>query len=92
MGLRTRPHERTSRRMDMPAKASRPSEGQRALAEAIIRGERAAEHGVTELEASVYIDPFTKGTSSQILPFVIMIGVLLLRPQGLFGWKVIERL
>jgi Rieske 2Fe-2S family protein len=31
--------------MDMPAKASRPSEGQRALAEAIIRGERPAEHG-----------------------------------------------
>ena len=24
--------------------------------------------------------------------FVIMIGVLLFRPQGLFGWKVIERL
>ena len=43
--------------MDMPAKASRPSEGQRALAEAIVRGERAAEHGVTELDASVYIDP-----------------------------------
>ena len=43
--------------MDMPAKASRPSEGQRALAEAIIRGERAAEHNVTELDASVYIDP-----------------------------------
>ena len=43
--------------MDMPAKASRPSEGQRALAEAIIRGERAAEHGITELDASVYIDP-----------------------------------
>ncbi len=42
--------------MDMPAKASRPSDGQRALAEAIIRGERAAEHGVTELDASVYID------------------------------------
>jgi branched-chain amino acid transport system permease protein len=48
--------------------------------------------GVGEALASVYIDPFTKGTSSQILPFVIMIGVLLLRPQGLFGWKVIERL
>lgn len=43
--------------MDMPAKASRPSKGQRALAEAIVRGERAPEHRVTELDASVYIDP-----------------------------------
>jgi branched-chain amino acid transport system permease protein len=48
--------------------------------------------GVGEALASVYIDPLTKGVSSQILPFVIMIGVLLVRPQGLFGWKVIERL
>src|SRR5690242_18414393 len=43
--------------MDMPAKASRPSEGQRALAEAIINGDRTAQHGVAELDASVYIDP-----------------------------------
>ncbi len=48
--------------------------------------------GVGEAVASVYIDPFTKGVSSQILPFVIMVGVLLFRPQGLFGWKIIERL
>lgn len=48
--------------------------------------------GIGEAVASVYIDPFTKGVSSQVLPFVIMIGVLLLRPQGLFGWKIIERL
>jgi branched-chain amino acid transport system permease protein len=48
--------------------------------------------GVGEALASVYVDPFTKGVSSQILPFLIMIGVLLFRPQGLFGWKVIERL
>jgi len=48
--------------------------------------------GVGEALASVYVDPFTKGVSSQILPYVIMIGVLLFRPQGLFGWEVIERL
>ena len=48
--------------------------------------------GIGEAVASVYADPYTKGVSSQILPFAIMIGVLLLRPQGLFGWKVIERL
>jgi glycine betaine catabolism A len=43
--------------MDMPAKAPRPSEGQRALAEAIVRGERPPAHEVVELDASVYIDP-----------------------------------
>jgi branched-chain amino acid transport system permease protein len=48
--------------------------------------------GVGEALASVYVDPYTKGVSSQILPYLIMIGVLLFRPQGLFGWKVIERL
>jgi branched-chain amino acid transport system permease protein len=48
--------------------------------------------GVGEAMASVYADPFTKGVSSQVLPFAIMICVLLFRPQGLFGWKVIERL
>jgi phenylpropionate dioxygenase-like ring-hydroxylating dioxygenase large terminal subunit len=43
--------------MDMPAKASRPSEGQRALAERLIQGEKPAAHEVVELSASVYIDP-----------------------------------
>jgi Rieske 2Fe-2S family protein len=43
--------------MDMPAKASRPSEGQRALAEQLVTGEKPAFHDVVELDASVYIDP-----------------------------------
>ncbi|GAA4744077.1 aromatic ring-hydroxylating dioxygenase subunit alpha [Sphingomonas daechungensis] len=43
--------------MDMPAKASRPSEGQRALAEKLVSGEKPAEPRVIELDASVYIDP-----------------------------------
>ena len=42
--------------MDAPSKASRPSEGQRALAEALIRGDRPEKHAVVELDASVYID------------------------------------
>lgn len=48
--------------------------------------------GIGEALASAYLDPFTQGASSEVLPFVIMLGVLLIRPQGLFGWKVIERL
>jgi phenylpropionate dioxygenase-like ring-hydroxylating dioxygenase large terminal subunit len=43
--------------MDVPAKTSRPSAGQRALAETIVRGERPERRGVVELDASVYIDP-----------------------------------
>jgi len=48
--------------------------------------------GVGESLASAYLDPVTNGVTSQVLPYVVMIGVLLIRPQGLFGWKVIERL
>jgi branched-chain amino acid transport system permease protein len=48
--------------------------------------------GVGEVLAAHYLDPITGGAMSQIFPFMIMIVVLLVRPQGLFGWKVIERL
>ena len=43
--------------MDVPAKTSRPSAGQRALAEILVRGERPPVHAAVELDASVYIDP-----------------------------------
>lgn len=43
--------------MDAPVKSSRPSEGQRALAEAIARGDAALGDRVIELDASVYVDP-----------------------------------
>jgi branched-chain amino acid transport system permease protein len=48
--------------------------------------------GVGEALAARYLDPMTGGAMSQIFPFMLMIVVLLVRPQGLFGWKVIERL
>lgn len=48
--------------------------------------------GVGEALAAHYLDPLTGGAMSQIFPFMLMIVVLLVRPQGLFGWKVIERL
>ncbi|HEY1144566.1 MAG TPA: aromatic ring-hydroxylating dioxygenase subunit alpha [Sphingomicrobium sp.] len=41
----------------MVAKASRPSAGQLALAEAIVRGDKPEVHEAVELDASVYIDP-----------------------------------
>jgi glycine betaine catabolism A len=43
--------------MDVHAKVSRPSAGQRALAEAIVRGETKPGRGIVELDASVYVDP-----------------------------------
>ncbi|WP_430396341.1 branched-chain amino acid ABC transporter permease [Ferrovibrio sp.] len=48
--------------------------------------------GIGEAVAMTYLDPLTNGVASNVLPFVVMIGVLLIRPQGLFGWKKIERL
>jgi branched-chain amino acid transport system permease protein len=48
--------------------------------------------GVGEAMAMAYLDPFTNGVASNVLPFVVMIAVVLIRPQGLFGWKTIERL
>jgi branched-chain amino acid transport system permease protein len=48
--------------------------------------------GVGEALAMAYLDPFTNGVASNVLPFVVMIAVVLIRPQGLFGWKRIERL
>lgn len=48
--------------------------------------------GIGEALAQSYLDPLTNGAASGLLPFVVMITVLLIRPHGLFGWKKIERL
>lgn len=48
--------------------------------------------GVGEALAMAYLDPLTNGVASNVLPFAVMIAVVLIRPQGLFGWKRIERL
>lgn len=48
--------------------------------------------GVFEALASAYLDPLTNGAASGVLPYVVMIAVLLVRPYGLFGWRKIERL
>lgn len=48
--------------------------------------------GIGEALASAYLDPLTNGVVSRILPALLMVLVLLVRPQGLFGWRIIERL
>ncbi len=47
--------------------------------------------GIGESLAAAYLDRYTSGTMSQVFPFLVMILIMLVRPQGLFGWKVIER-
>ena len=48
--------------------------------------------GVGEALASAYLDEYTFGAASEAFPFLIMLVILLVRPQGLFGWKIIERI
>lgn len=48
--------------------------------------------GVGEALSMSYLDPLTNGAASGILPYAVMIAILLIRPQGLFGWKRIERI
>jgi len=47
--------------------------------------------GVGESYAAAYLDPLTDGAMSQAFPYLLMLLVLIIRPQGIFGWKIIER-
>ena len=47
--------------------------------------------GVVQGLAIAYLDPWVGGAVGSILPFVIMLGILFIRPTGMFGWKTIER-
>ena len=47
--------------------------------------------GIGESLARGYLNPITNGGMAEVFPYIIMIIVILFRPQGLFGWKIIER-
>ncbi len=48
--------------------------------------------GVTEVLASGYLDPFVPGGGTgEVVPFVLLIIILLIKPYGLFGTVEIER-
>ncbi len=47
--------------------------------------------GIVQGLAIAYLDPWVGGAVGSILPFVIMLGILFIRPTGMFGWKTIER-
>jgi branched-chain amino acid transport system permease protein len=47
--------------------------------------------GVLEMLGAGYLDPFVGAGFSQIIPFIFMLLILIVRPFGLFGYKKIER-
>lgn len=47
--------------------------------------------GITEILASTYVDPHINGFSG-LLPYVLMVVILILRPHGLFGLREIRRI
>jgi branched-chain amino acid transport system permease protein len=47
--------------------------------------------GVAQGLAQGYIDPLIGGSFSAVFPYLVMIAILFLRPSGLFGWRIVER-
>ena len=47
--------------------------------------------GVAEIMSQGYLENETLGNVSSIAPYVVMVAVLLWRPNGLFGTRVVER-
>lgn len=78
--MRERPPRRTFRGMDVPARASRPSAGQRALAERLVARQGPDPSEVVELDATVYVDP-QRFTAEQSAVFARL--PLLLAPSAL---------
>ncbi len=48
--------------------------------------------GVVENVAAGYIDPYVGGGTKDFAPYVVMILALMIRPYGIFGKKIIERI
>ena len=47
--------------------------------------------GVVENVAAGYIDPYVGGGTKDFAPYVVMIIALMVRPYGIFGKRIIER-
>ena len=47
--------------------------------------------GVVENIAAGYVDPYVGGGTKDFAPYVLMILVLMIRPYGIFGKRIIER-
>ena len=40
---------------------------------------------------TAYVDPIVGGAVGSVFPFLIMLAILFIRPTGMFGWKIIQR-
>jgi branched-chain amino acid transport system permease protein len=47
--------------------------------------------GIVENVAAGYVDPYVGGGTKDFAPYVLMIVALMIRPYGIFGKKIIER-
>ena len=47
--------------------------------------------GICEYVGAQFLDPIVGGGIGEIIPFIVMLLVLMIKPYGLFGYKVIER-
>lgn len=47
--------------------------------------------GVAQGLAAGYLDPIIGGSFSAVFPYLVMVTILFLRPSGLFGWRIVER-
>ena len=48
--------------------------------------------GIVENVAAGYVDPYVGGGTKDFAPYVLMIVALMIRPYGMFGKKIIERI
>ena len=48
--------------------------------------------GIVENVAAGYVDPYVGGGTKDFAPYVLMIMALMIRPYGIFGKKIIERI
>jgi branched-chain amino acid transport system permease protein len=48
--------------------------------------------GITENLAAGYLDPYVGGGTKDFAPYVLMIVALMIRPYGIFGRRLIERI
>jgi len=48
--------------------------------------------GIVESLAAGYLDPYVGGGTKDFAPYVLMILALMIRPYGIFGKRIIERI
>ena len=48
--------------------------------------------GIIEFLAAGYLDPLVGGGTRDVAPFIVLLITLIVKPDGIFGWKRIERI